>query len=69
MEDTRVSVDITNRFMVGARGRNIVVMNPPTRMTEMSGDEAMALAAWLVALASMSSSQPFQVFYDKVCGT
>jgi hypothetical protein len=60
-------IDITNRHMVAGKGRSVVMMNPPTR--EMSADEAMALAAWLVALASMSSTHPFATYYDKVCGT
>lgn len=60
-------VDTSNRFMVAVQNRHVKILNPPTRLTELSADEAMVLAAWLVAIASIHSSAPFEVFYDKVC--
>ena len=63
------SIDTTNRHMVSVMDRSVVVMNPPTRLTRLSADEAMAFAAWLAAIASIHSSRPFQDFYDAVCNT
>jgi hypothetical protein len=59
-------IDITNKFLVGSGGGGVKIFNPPHQMT---ADEAMVFAAWIVAIASMNSSQPFQTFYDKVCAT
>jgi hypothetical protein len=42
-------IDTFNRFMVGVRGERIVVLRPP--VAPMTADEALTLAAHLVALA------------------
>ena len=59
-------LDVSNMHGVGAQGKDIVILAPPSRMTP---DEAMVFAAWIVALASMHSTHPFSVYYDKVSGT
>lgn len=59
-------LDVSNIHGVGVRGKNIVVLAPPDTMTP---DEAMVFAAWIVAMASMHSTHPFSVYYDKVSGT
>ncbi len=44
-------IDTLNRFLVGARGvegEEIVILRPP--LAPMSVDEALTLAAWLVAI-------------------
>lgn len=37
-----------NKYMVGVQGENIVVLNPPDKMTK---EEALTFAAWIVTLA------------------
>jgi hypothetical protein len=59
-------IDTTNKYMVAARGDDVIVMMPSRQMT---ADEAMVFAAYLVAIASMHSSHPFSEYYDKVCNT
>ena len=44
-----MDIDTTNRFLVSARGDEVLVLNPPR--TGISRDDALNLAAWLVALA------------------
>lgn len=65
-EEHMSEIDTTNKYMVAAQGANVIVMMPPRQMT---ADEAMVFAAYLVAMASMQSSHPFSEFYDKVCNT
>jgi hypothetical protein len=57
-------IDTTNKYIVASRGSKIMVMSPPS---EMTAEEAMVFAAWIVALASMKSRLPFQSYYDEVC--
>jgi hypothetical protein len=63
---TPTDLDVSNVYGVGVRAKNIVILTPPSQMTP---DEAMVFAAWVVALASMHSTHPFSVYYDKVSGT
>ena len=42
-------INTVNDSIVGARGDRVVILNP---RREMSKDEALRLAAWIVALAS-----------------
>lgn len=63
---TTEQIDTSNRFIVGARGNHLIVMNPPTRMTELTPDEALVLAAWLVAMAEFRASVPFATVLEKV---
>lgn len=69
MSNETADIDTANRGMVSARGSRIIIANPAAIRGDMSADEAMALAAWLVAMASMYSTRPFQDFYDAVCST
>lgn len=64
-----VTLDIGNRCMVSARGKQIVIMNPPTRMTELTPTEALLLAAWLVAMAEFNSNLKFEDVLLKVQNT
>jgi hypothetical protein len=47
-------IDTTNRFGVGVRGQNVIVMKFGSRM---SHDDAMNLAAYLVAMAETISGE------------
>ena len=40
-----------NKFMVGARGDDVVVMRPPLRFPQVARTEALILAAHIVAIA------------------
>lgn len=62
-------IDLANKFLVGARGKQVVILNPPTRLTELSPDEALLLAAWLVAIAEYQASTPFAAVLEKVQNT
>lgn len=42
-------MDTANKFLVGVRGDKIAMLDPPRG--EMSKDDALLLAAWLVTLA------------------
>jgi len=42
-------IDTTNDHLVGMRGDQVVIVLPP--MAPMGHDEALRLAAWLVAVA------------------
>lgn len=41
-------MDTSNKHMVGVMGQEIVIMNPPRRLSK---DDALMFAAWIVALA------------------
>lgn len=47
-------MDTTNKYIVGAAGKDIVIMNPPSRLSK---EDALMFAAWIVALADMSGEQ------------
>lgn len=59
-------IDISNRHAVGCRGKNVVVVNPPR---EMSAEEAIVFAAWLVAMASFYSKLNFATVLERVEST
>lgn len=42
-------MDNTNKYMVGVRGKEIVIMLPP--MGSISKHDALMMAAWIVTLA------------------
>lgn len=44
-------INTVNRCMVSASGDRIILLRPPARLETMTHDEALTLAAWLVALA------------------
>lgn len=49
-------IDTSNDFLVGSNGEKVVIMNPPRQMTH---DQALRLAAWLVAIADGEGSHKF----------
>lgn len=62
-----MEIDTTNKFIVAAQGDAIRVMRPHMA-TAMSKDDALNLAAWLVALADPGGERFAQVLVA-VCGT
>lgn len=44
-------IDIFNRYLVGAHGGGVVVLNPSLRGFVLTGEDARVFAAWLVAVA------------------
>ena len=52
-----MSLDTLNRFAVGALDKSVVVLIPP--QGPVSPDDALLLAAYLVALAELGASHPF----------
>jgi hypothetical protein len=51
-------MDTVNKHMVGVRPDGIYILNPPCG--PMSKDEAVMLAAWLVAIAGDHEGQKFK---------
>lgn len=49
-------MDTFNQFLVGVRADKIHIMSPPKR--EITKDEALMLAAWLVVLADDDEKFP-----------
>ena len=60
-------IDTTNKFMVAVQADNVVVLRPLPKV--FTPDDAMLLAAYLVALAEHKASHPFQAVLDAVCNT
>jgi hypothetical protein len=59
-------IDTFNKFFVAvALGGKIVILRPPRRA--MSIDDALALAAWIVAASS--DKKRFDTIYEAVCNT
>lgn len=52
---TETKIDTTNKMLLGAIGPNFVISKPPS--IEMSKDEAINLAAWIVAMADPTREQ------------
>ncbi len=52
-----------NRFLVGSRGGRIVIGNPPA---SMSADDAIELAAFLVAMAEPFALKTFNAVLEEV---
>ncbi len=50
---------IPNKFLVGAQGDQVVI-GLPMRTARMTKDEALTLAAWLVAIATTDPEKDFQ---------
>lgn len=50
-------IDTFNKFLVGANAAGIIIMKPPSGL--MSPDDALLLAATLVALAEYKASHSF----------
>lgn len=45
-------IDTLNRYMVAANSKGVMILKPP--VAPMSGEAALTLAAWLVALAPVA---------------
>jgi hypothetical protein len=59
-------IDTTNKFMVSGQGERIRLMNAIPLVREgLTHDEAVSLAAWLVALA-YQASEPFEEVLKRV---
>jgi hypothetical protein len=59
-----VDIDTLNRFAVSAQnGRVVIVLFP---WVPLSPDDALLLAAWLVAIAEPTASQPFAAVLEAV---
>lgn len=62
-----MDIDTTNKFMVAVQGDDVVMLKPlPPRM---SPDDALLLAAYLVALAEYRANHQFQAVLDAVQNT
>lgn len=59
-------MDTANKFLVGSNGDKLVIQNTPRG--PISKDDALVLAAWLVALADPGGTQFAWVLAD-VMGT
>lgn len=67
-------IDTTNKFLVAVHGDDVVIVNPRRRMDK---DDALNLAAWLVALAGglppviegEQTKARFDAVYEAVCNT
>lgn len=53
-----------NKYLVGARGDKIAIQNPPRG--DMTRDDALELAAWIVAIADPVGND-FKKKFDEVC--
>lgn len=60
-------IDTFNMFMVGVQGDNIIISVPPT--TELTKNEALTMAAWLVALATTDPEKDFEPILNAVIDT
>lgn len=57
-----MAIDAANKFLVGALGTDVVVLNMQRRMTPA---DAMNLAVWLYVLASMEEDAPTRAEFDE----
>ena len=60
-------LDTTNLFVVGGQGNKLRVLNLPKLAAGITSDEALNLAAYLVALA-MKPCEDFIVLLDAIEG-
>lgn len=58
-------MEIMNKFLVGVKGDNIVV-GLPMRTAQMSKDDALLLAAYLVTVATGDPEKDFQPILDEI---
>jgi len=54
-----------NKFLVGVQGEQIVV-GLPFRAARMTKEDALLLAAWLVAMASTNVEEDFETILNEV---
>ena len=50
-------IDTTNKYLVGIRGGNVVVLLPPRPGEGISKENALNLAAYLVSMAGASEEE------------
>jgi hypothetical protein len=55
-------IDTANKFLVGARGEGLVIQRPP--LGQLSKDDAILLAAWLVAMTPERRAEFEQVLRE-----
>jgi hypothetical protein len=60
-------IDTTNKFLVSGTGRGIVIMNPPRK--EISHEDALLLAAYLVSMSDPYSGMKFEDVLNAVQST
>lgn len=60
-------LDTSNKFMVGVSGAHIVMLRPPRG--SITKDDALNLAAWLVALADDTPPHKFLSVMEAVQNT
>lgn len=65
------NVNVCNQHVIasGGGGKRLTMLLPPTRATEWTPEEALVVAAWLVAMAEPFSSVPFEQVLHKVQST
>jgi glutathione S-transferase len=55
-----------NKFLVGLQGADIIVVGLPMRAARMSREDALNLAAWLVAMAALDPEKEFTPILQEV---
>lgn len=65
------NVNVSNQHGIasGAGGKRLTMLLPPTRATEWTPEQALVIAAWLVAMAEPFASVPFADVLHKVKST
>jgi len=56
---------VENKFIVGAQGNNIVV-RLPLQTACMTKEEALNLAAWLVAMSTLDADKDFNPLLNEL---
>lgn len=72
MSSDEEEIDTFNKFMVAAHGDGIILLNGPRPGTLLSMQDALLLAAYLVALTESSEKggrETFDKVYEAVCNT
>ena len=60
-------IDCTNKHLVGTNATHVTTMTPPAG--PMTFDDALSLAAWLVAVAEPHAQHKFDEVLEAVRGT
>lgn len=61
-------IDTANHFLASGHGDRVTLLRPPRPGQQLTRDEALALAAWLVAMAD-PGRQRFEQVYRAVLNT
>ncbi len=64
---TTEKIDCTNKYLVGANATHVTLVIPP--VGPLTFDDALLLAAWLVAIAEQQASNTFDEVLAAVCNT